>query len=257
VTAFSALVTVTLRGLLGRRRMILLLLLAALPVIVGLIIRLGGGRADAAGILDTLGIRTVLPLVALVIGTAVIGSEVEDGTLVYLLVKPIARWTTALAKLLVAAGLTIALTVPPLVLTGILVGGTGGDSLGITFGFALAAIAGGAAYAVAFAALGAVTSRALVVGLVYTLLWEGVLAGLLEGTRFLSIRQATLGLASALSGADVGVDPLAPVVAVAIIAVAIVGGFVVATMALRRFEIRGGDWDPRRTPTLDRCGAVG
>jgi ABC-2 type transport system permease protein len=241
VTAFSALVTVTLRGLLGRRRMILLLLLAALPVIVGLIIRLGGGRADAAGILDTLGIRTVLPLVALVIGTAVIGSEVEDGTLVYLLVKPIARWTTALAKLLVAAGLTIALTVPPLVLTGILVGGTGGDSLGITFGFALAAIAGGAAYAVAFAALGAVTSRALVVGLVYTLLWEGVLAGLLEGTRFLSIRQATLGLASALSGADVGVDPLAPVVAVAIIAVAIVGGFVVATMALRRFEIRGGD----------------
>ena len=241
MTAFSALVTVTLRGLLGRRRMILLLLLAALPVIVGLIIRLGGGRADAAGILDTLGIRTVLPLVALVIGTAVIGSEVEDGTLVYLLVKPIARWTTALAKLLVAAGLTIALTVPPLVLTGILVGGTGGDSLGITFGFALAAIAGGAAYAVAFAALGAVTSRALVVGLVYTLLWEGVLAGLLEGTRFLSIRQATLGLASALSAADVGVDPLAPVVAVAIIAVAIVGGFVVATMALRRFEIRGGD----------------
>ena len=103
------------------------------------------------------------------------------------------------------------------------------------------AIGGGAAYAVAFAALGAVTSRALVVGLVYTLLWEGVLAGLLEGTRFLSIRQATLGLAAALSGADVGVDPLAPVVAVAIVVVAIVGGFVVATMALRRFEIRGGD----------------
>jgi ABC-2 type transport system permease protein len=241
VTAFTAIVTVTLRGLLGRRRMILLLLLAALPVIVGLIIRLGGGRADAAGILDTLGIRTVLPLVALVIGTAVIGSEVEDGTLVYLLVKPIARWKTALAKLLVAAGLTIALTVPPLVLTGVLVGGTGGDSLSVTFGFALAAIAGGAAYAVAFAALGAVTSRALVVGLVYTLLWEGVLAGLLEGTRFLSIRQATLGLAAALSGADVGVDPLAPVVAVAIVVVAIVGGFVVATLALRRFEIRGGD----------------
>ena len=93
----------------------------------------------------------------------------------------------------------------------------------------------------AFAALGAVTSRALVVGLVYTLLWEGVLAGLLEGTRFLSIRQATLGIAAALSGADVGVDPLAPPVAVAIVLVAIVGGFAVATLALRRFEIRGGD----------------
>src|SRR5215213_979045 len=109
MTAFIALVSVTLRGLLGRRRILLLLLLAALPVLVALVIRLGGGRADAAGILDSLGIRTVLPLVALVIGTAVIGSEVEDGTLVYLLVKPIARWRTALAKVLVAAGLTIAL----------------------------------------------------------------------------------------------------------------------------------------------------
>ena len=32
------------------------------------------------------------------------------------------------------------------------------------------------------------------------LIWEGVLAGLLEGTRFLSIRQATLGIARALAG---------------------------------------------------------
>ena len=75
---------------------------------------------------------------------------------------------------------------------------------------------------------GAITSRALLVGLAYTLLWEGVLAGLLEGTRYLSIRQATLGVAAALTGADVGVDPLAPVVAIAIVVVAIVGGFVVA-----------------------------
>ena len=60
-------------------------------------------------------------------------------------------------------------------------------------------MAGGTAYAVAFTALGVVTSRALVVGLGYTLLWEGVLAGLLEGTRFLSIRQATLGVAAALT----------------------------------------------------------
>ena len=69
----------------------------------------------------------------------------------------------------------------------------------------------------AFTALGVVTSRALVVGLAYTLLWEGVLAGLLEGTRFLSIRQGTLGVAAALTGDDVGVDVLAPVVSVAIL----------------------------------------
>jgi ABC-2 type transport system permease protein len=241
VTAFGALVEVTLRGLLGRRRTLLMLLLVALPVVVGVIIRLAGGRADAPEILDTLVIRTVLPLVALVIGTATMGSEIEDGTAVYLLVKPIPRWRVALAKLLVAAGLTAVLIVPPVIVTGLLVGGLGPQSLAATFGFATAAIVGGAAYAVAFTVLGILTSRALVVGLAYTLLWEGVLAGLLEGTRFLSIRQATLGLAAALTGQDVGVYALALPVSLLILAVVAGGAFALATVALRRFQVRAGD----------------
>ena len=60
MTAFRALVGVTLRGLLGRRRTLLMVLLAGLPVLVGLLIRLGGGRSDAPEILDTLVVRTVL-----------------------------------------------------------------------------------------------------------------------------------------------------------------------------------------------------
>ena len=241
MTAFGALVAVTLRGLLGRRRTLLMILLAALPILVGLLIRLGGGRNDAPEILDTLVIRTVLPLIALVIGTAAIGSEIEDGTAVYLLAKPIPRWRIALAKLGVAAGLTAALVVPPIILTTLLVEGFGGASLATAFGFALAAIAGGTAYAVAFTALGAITSRALVVGLGYTLLWEGVLAGLLEGTRFLSIRQATLGVAAALTGEDVGVDVLGAAVSALIIVVVVVGGFLITTRTLARFQIRSAD----------------
>jgi ABC-2 type transport system permease protein len=241
MTAFGALVSVTLRGLLGRRRIVLMVVLAALPVLVGLLIRLGGGRSDAPEILDSLMIRTVLPLIALVIGTSTIGSEIEDGTVVFLLAKPIARWRVALAKLTVAAGLTAALTVPPIVVTGLLVGGFGGTSVATAFGFALAAIAGGTAYTVAFAALGVVTTRALVVGLGYTLLWEGVLAGLLDGTRFLSIRQATLGVAAALTGEDVGVDALEPLVAAAILVVVVVGGFALTARALARFQVRSAD----------------
>ena len=93
----------------------------------------------------------------------------------------------------------------------------------------------------AFTALGVVTSRALVIGLAYTLLWEGVLAGLLEGTRFLSIRQGMLGVAAALTGDDVGVDALAPVVSVAILAIVVVGGFLLTARALARFQVRSAD----------------
>ena len=241
MTAIAAISRVTLRGLLGRRRALLVGLLAALPVLIALLIRLAGGRSDIVEILDTLVVRTILPLVALIVGTAAIGSEIEDGTLVFTLVKPVRRLHIALAKTLVASGLTIALLVPPILVAAILMAGFAGGTLATAAGFALASAVGAAAYAGAFTALGALTSRALLIGLAYTLLWEGVLAGLLEGTRFLSIRQATLGLAAALTGEDVGNDPLAPVVSVAILAVVIVGAFLLTARALARFQVRSAD----------------
>jgi ABC-2 type transport system permease protein len=240
MTVIGTLVEVTLRGLLGRRRTFLLILLVSVPVLIGLIVRVSGGQPDPDRVLDALMVRTVMPLVALILGTAALGSEIEDGTAVYLMIKPIARWRIALAKIAVAAALTAALVMPSIVLTGLLVGGFGSGALGSTFAFALACLVGGSAYAAAFVTLSVFTSRALLLGLAYTLLWEGALAGLLEGTRFLSIRQATLGLSSAL-GADIPGDPLAFPVSVLVLAVVLIGSFALATWRLDRFEIRGGD----------------
>ncbi len=241
MSAFGPLVNVTLRGLLGRRRLLLMILLVALPVAIGLLVRLGGGRDDASGILDALVVRTVLPLVALVLGTAALGSDMDDGTIVYLLIKPIARRWIVLATAVVACGLTAVLVVPAVVLTGLLTSGTGSESLTTTFAFAVAALFGGIAYTTVFLALSTVTSRALVIGLAYTLIWEGVVTDLLTGTRFLSIRQATLGVAAALGGERPGSDPLVPAVSVAILVVATVGALAIATRQLARFEVRGGD----------------
>ena len=241
MTAFLALVGVTLRALVGRRRTLLIGLLGALPVLVALLIRIGGGRPDAAEVLDTLVIRTVLPLVALVLGTAVLGSEIEDGTLIFQLLKPVARWRIAIAKTVVAAAATSALVLPPMIITGLLLGGTGTSSIGLAAGFTVAALGGCIAYAVGFAALGLVTSRALIVGLGYTLIWEGVLAGILEGTRFLSVRQATLGIAAGLTGTDVGVEPLTPTASLAILVAVVVIGFTITTLRLRSFQVRAAD----------------
>jgi ABC-2 type transport system permease protein len=240
MSVMSALIEVTLRSLLGRRRTLLLVLLVALPVLIALLVRLSGGRPDVDRVLDTLVVRLVMPLVALIVGTAAIGSEIEDGTAVFLMIKPIARWRIALAKTVVAAALTAALVLPAVVLTGLLLNGVRGDTLPSTGAFVVACLAGGSAYAAAFVALSAFTSRALLLGLAYVLLWEGVLSGLLEGTKFLSIRQATLGLASAL-GVDTPGEPLALQMSVVVIAVVVAGSLVLAGWRLARFEIRGGD----------------
>lgn len=238
---FRTIVELTLRALVGRRRTVLIAVLAWLPVALGILVRFGGGRPDASQILDALVIRTVLPLVALVVGTGAIGSEIEDGTLVFQLVKPVPRWLTAAAKGLVAAFLTAVLIVPPVVVTGLLLGGFAPGSIQTSVGFAVAALIGGTAYAIGFTALGVVTSRALIVGLGYTLIWEGILAGILEGTRFLSVRQATLGVASTLTGRDVGSDPLGIVVSVVILGAVMAGGYAVTSARLARFQLRTSD----------------
>ena len=238
MSVMVALIGVTLRGLLSRRRTLLLVLLVGLPVLIALLIRLSGGRPDADRVLDALVVRTVMPLVALILGTAAMGSELEDGTAVYLMVKPISRWWIALAKMMVAAGTTAALVVPAIVLTGLLLGGA--ENVITIAAYAVACLVGGSAYAAAFMTLSIFTSRALLLGLAYTLLWEGVLAGLLGGTRFLSIRQATLGVTSAL-GAELPGTPLALSVSALVLGTVLIGSFVLAGWRLSRFEIRGGD----------------
>ena len=68
-----------------------------------------------------------------------------------------------------------------------------------------------------------------------------MLAGLLEGTRLLSIRQATLGVAATLTGWDVGVEPLTPTASVVILTAVVAIGFAIATLRLRRFQVRAAD----------------
>lgn len=239
--AFGALVDVTLRALIGRRRTLSIAFVAWLPVLLAVLVRIGGGRPDPSEILDALVIGTVCPLVALVVGTGAIGSEIDDGTLVFQLIKPVPRWLIAVAKALVAAVVTALLVVPPVVVTGLLLGGVGADSLRTTVGFAVASLLGGTAYAIGFTALGVLTGRALVVGLGYTLIWEGVLAGILEGVRFLSVRQATLGVAGALTGEDLGSRPLGLVLSLVILGIVAVGGVALTASALRRFQLRAAD----------------
>jgi ABC-2 type transport system permease protein len=238
VSVVAPIVEVTVRGLFGRRRIFLLVLLAALPVLIGLLIRVAGGHPDANRVLDTLVVRFVMPLVALIVGTTVIGSEIDDGTAVFLMVKPIARWRIVLSKALVAAGLTAVLIVPAVIIASVLL--SRGD-LGTTLeAFTIACFFGGTAYAIAFLALSVFTSRAFLSGLAYVLIWEGVLASILEGTKFLSIRQATLGIAAAL-GVDTPGEPLTQTVSALVLAVVIAGGFMIASWRLARFEVRGGD----------------
>ena len=125
--AIDAIFRVTVRNLLSRRRFALMLLLALSPVLIAFLVRVAGRPPDVdvltLNVLDALVVRTVLPLVALILGTAAVGSELEDGTAVYLLAKPVPRWAIIAAKLLAAGGLTALLIAPATLVTGLIMAG--------------------------------------------------------------------------------------------------------------------------------------
>jgi ABC-2 type transport system permease protein len=243
---FGAIVRATTRSLLGRRRTLLVVLFLAVPLLLSLLARAVPGTEGreeiAIGLLDNLVVRVVLPLVSLLIGTAVLGAEVDDGTIVFLLVNPVPRWEIIAAKLLVAEVVTLGLLVPVTALSGaILVAGLPGVEADIAIGFTVGVAVGAAVYVALFVAMSVVTSRALVLGLGYVLIWEGFLASLFAGTRNLSVREYTLSIAQAVSGVDITAgQAIAPAVAVVMSVVVFVGAVAVAIRRLGSFSVTGG-----------------
>ena len=232
-------VAVTLRALLDRKRTWLMVGLAAIPVLLVTMATVFGDVTIESEDLDSMIVAVVLPLIALVFGTAALGSEIEEGTIVYLLTKPVRRVRIVSAKTLVAAGLTAALVVPATLLTGLVATMGGSDLMDVTIAWAVAAALGAAAYSVVFLTISAFTRWALAIGLVYVLLWEGILADLLPGTATFSVRQATLGVASGLSGDGYATASLEQGL-VTLVAFVVIG-IGIATWRMSRYQLRGGD----------------
>jgi ABC-2 type transport system permease protein len=241
---FGTIVSVTFTSLLSRRRSLLVLLFVLIPIALALFVRAVGVDEDPNAIatiaLDTFVVRVVLPLVALLFGTATLGSEIDDGTIVYLLAKPIPRWEILAAKLLVAEAATLALVVPSTLITGlILLAGVPGGDTNLAWAYTAGVAVGSVVYVAIFVAMSVVTSRALVLGLGYILIWEGFLAGLFAGTKNLSVREYTLSIAQAVAGRDVSQDvPIAVAVAVPLSIVVTVVAVVIAIRRLGRFEVK-------------------
>ncbi len=238
---------VTFRALVSRRRAILMFLLVLIPVALATLARFRGLPGDpvdrTVGAISQLIIRTILPLVALVFGTSAIGAELEDGTAIHLLTKPVDRWRIVAGKILAAAPVTIGLILTSVLLTGLVLGGgRGGES--VTVALAIAAAIGCLMYVTVFVALSVVTSRALIFGLVYVVIWEGVLSGLFEGSRALSIREYTMAIARAIDPSGGISETLAPLdlpTAIAGTIIVLVAGFWIASWRLASMELTGGD----------------
>jgi len=189
----------TARSLLGRRRALVLLALPAVLLVLCGLVRLLAGSDQRIGVnlLSTFALGTVVPLLALIAGTGAIGPEIDDGSIVYLLSKPLSRRTIVHTKLAISVGTVLVVAALPVLVAGLLMLGTA-DRLAI--GFAVAAAVAGIAYCALFLLLAVVTRNAVVIGLVYALVWEAVIGNFVPGAQAVSIQQWSLALTDRIVG---------------------------------------------------------
>ena len=232
----------TLRQLVLRRTTLLLAGLALIPVLIAIVFQLSDPDEDperwtARALYVGLIVTAVLPLTALLLGTSVLGDEIEEGTVVYLLTKPVPRWQILLPKLTAAWVVTTVLVLASTVISG-LIALDGGSS--IILGFAVAVVVGALAYTALFVLLSVWISRALIAGVIYVFIWEGAITGIFAGTRYLSLRHYTLAIAEwagDISPAvfDAYVGGVTGLVMIAIVTVAFV---VYANLRLEQLDVR-------------------
>ena len=240
VTLSPTVVRLGTRSVFGHKRGILLFLLPVVLLgLAGLIRGLAGQDPRiSVEVLQSLGLTVVVPLVALLSTTGLLAPEIDDGSISYLLAKPISRHTIVLSKLLVALGCVVAFAVAPMFVAALILYT---DEPGLALAFAVGSLAGGAAYCALFAFLSVLTRHAVVIGLLYLLVWEGLLGGLLDGVRWLSVTRWSRAITEEVSpGFDV-VENLGATYAVIATLVVVVIGTYFTGRRLRAFNLTGDE----------------
>ena len=143
-----------LRQLVTRGRVIALVLLGAVTILAAVGVAVSGEVDDAAAttidVIDGLGLVLVVPIVSLVFASASLGDGREDGTLVYLWLRPMDRLPVVVGAYLASITISVPLTVAPLA-GAAAIGGAGRDGVIATV---VASLIGVIAYSALFVLLG-------------------------------------------------------------------------------------------------------
>ena len=178
---------ISIERMLPRPRSFWVFLLLALPVLLAILLRVYPPKGlpltgfELYGIVVALFfVRNLLPLVALLFGSALISDAVDSKTLTFFLTRPVSRLSIFLGEFMAYLVTVLTLTVPCVVLTYLVL--CVGTPQGAGFGAAdLVRDLGACAltlftYGAVFALLGVSLKRPLIPGLLFLFVWEGFVA---------------------------------------------------------------------------------
>lgn len=189
MTAALSLFTNSLRQALPARRTAGLGLLQLAPVGIWFLATTDRTEQAAFDAAVEIGLSTlyvlVLPVVAIVVASGVLGNERRDLTLSFIALRPIPRTVIAATKFLAAFVAAAGLNAIGALALGLAYGIRFG-SWDLAAGLFLGALVATAAYAAAFVPFGFLTDRAVIIGIAYLLVFENGVAFAISGLAFLS-----------------------------------------------------------------------
>jgi len=178
---------ILLRTSVTRGRLLAFLAGGALIDLIGYALRVSdyaNRETDVYILVDGAALALYVPVVALVFSTSSLGDLAQDGTLVYIWLRPVARWKVVLVALAATLTVVLPLTLAPVGLAVALAGASSQALWAVTASTGLAACA----YTAIFTAFGLRVRHALIFGLGYVLIWEAGVASIGKGPASLSIR---------------------------------------------------------------------
>ena len=187
----------------------------------------------AVQVISNLGFAVLVPVVALVFASASLGDGREDGTLVYLWLRPMDRWPVVVGAWLAAITLSLPLTVVPLGAAALLSGG-GAELLAAT---TLAALVGVVVYSALFVLLGLVVKNSIVWGLGYVLVWEGIVAAFGSFAAKLAIRGYTRSILTSMTDIDLDLGDLSLAPAIVVPVLVSMVALAIAAVRLRDLDV--------------------
>jgi ABC-2 type transport system permease protein len=203
--------------LLVRRRKILFLgLLALLPSLLPVVVAaLRGPRTEGAVGLDLFAalaeygfLATLVPLGAILLGTALMGDDLESGTATYLLTRPAPRSSLVIGKFLAYVVVMAGVFLPALALTFLSVVMTSPRAIDLGPGLMLLARTAGVltiaivAYGALCGLLGALTQRPVIFSAVFVFGWEPLTRVVPGYVDFLTLKKHLLALWPAVVMSD-------------------------------------------------------
>lgn len=206
---FAGLFDLFLRTQATRARLGSLAALGLVLVVVALAVAAGDTTdpvKDATDYVNGAGLSLLVPVTALVFASSAFGDLREDGTLVYLWMRPVRPLGIVVAAVLAAIVVVLPITVVPLAISSVLISGTATTMWATIVSVTVAVIA----YTSLFTFVGLLVSRPLMWGLAYILLWEGFIAQAGKTASRVAIRAYTRSILADMSDTFLKLGTVSP-----------------------------------------------